>query len=97
MWFGGGLGWFEANMAGRRKKKPFYICSEVIDNITDDNSGCLGCGLKVVLGVLTDRLGQHNWNVSIVNIRCGICSDTSDFLQQGLVIPPRLVLAGSHG
>ena len=47
MWFDLGLGWFEANMAGRRKK-TFYICSEVIDNITDDNSGCLGCGFEVV-------------------------------------------------
>ena len=32
-------------MAGRRNKKRFYICSEVIDSITDANSGCLGCGL----------------------------------------------------
>ena len=34
-----------ANMAGRRNKKLFYICSEVIDSITDANSGCLGRGL----------------------------------------------------
>ena len=26
-------------------KKRFYICSEVIDSITDANSGCLGRGL----------------------------------------------------
>ena len=32
-------------MAGRRNKKRIYICSEVIDNITDANSGCLGRGL----------------------------------------------------
>ena len=50
-----------ANMAGRRNKKRFYICSEVIDSITDANSGCLGrglgwfrCGLIVVWGVSTD-------------------------------------------
>ena len=29
-----------ANMAGRRNKKHFYICSEVIDSITDANSRC---------------------------------------------------------
>ena len=34
-----------ANMAGRRNKKRFYICSEVIDSITDANSRCLGGGL----------------------------------------------------
>ena len=34
-----------ANMAGRRNKKRFYICSEVIDSITDANSKCLGGGL----------------------------------------------------
>ena len=34
-----------ANMAGRRNKKCFYICSEVIDSITDSNSRCLGGGL----------------------------------------------------
>ena len=34
-----------ANMAGRRNKKRFYICSVVIDSITDANSGCLGRGL----------------------------------------------------
>ena len=34
-----------ANMAGRRNKKRFYICSEVIDSITDANSICLGRGL----------------------------------------------------
>ena len=34
-----------ANMAGRRNKKCFYICSEVIDSITDANSRCLGGGL----------------------------------------------------
>ena len=39
-----------ANMDGRRNKKPFYICSEVIDSITDANSGRLGRGLEVVLG-----------------------------------------------
>ena len=47
-------------MAGRRNKKTcFYICYEVIDSITDANSGCLGrglgwfrCGLVVVLGGL---------------------------------------------
>ena len=31
-------------MAGRRNKKRFYIFSEVIDSITDANSGCLGRG-----------------------------------------------------
>ena len=35
-----------ANMAGRRNKKRFYICSEVIDSITDANSRCLGRGLR---------------------------------------------------
>ena len=34
-----------ANMAGRRNKKHFYICSEVIDSITDANSRCFGGGL----------------------------------------------------
>ena len=34
-----------ANMVGRRNKKCFYICSEVIDSITDSNSRCLGGGL----------------------------------------------------
>ena len=34
------------------KKKRFYICSEVIDSITDANSGRLGRGLEVVLGVV---------------------------------------------
>ena len=34
-----------ANIAGRRNKKRFYICSEVIDSITDENSRCLGRGL----------------------------------------------------
>ena len=33
-------------------KKRFYICSEVIDSITDANSGCLGRGLEVVWGVV---------------------------------------------
>ena len=28
-----------ANMAGRRNKKRLYICSEVLDSITDANSG----------------------------------------------------------
>ena len=37
---------------GRRNKKRFYICSEVIDNITGANSGCLGCGLDLVWGSL---------------------------------------------
>ena len=32
-------------MAGRRNTKRFYIYSEVIDNITDANYGCLGRGL----------------------------------------------------
>ena len=30
----------------RNKKTRFYICSEVIDSITDANSACLGCGLQ---------------------------------------------------
>ena len=34
-----------ANMAGRRNKKHFYICSEVVDSITDAISRCLGGGL----------------------------------------------------
>ena len=52
-------------MAGRRNKKRFYICSEVIDSITDANSGCLGRGLgslDVVCGglvVVWGGLGQH--------------------------------------
>ena len=37
---------------GRRNNKRFYICSEVIDSITDANSGRLGRGLEVVLGVV---------------------------------------------
>ena len=41
-----------ANMDGRRNKKRFNICSEVIDSITDVNSGRLGRGLEVVLGVV---------------------------------------------
>ena len=41
-----------ANMAGRRNKKRIYICSEVIDSITDANSRCLGGGLDVVCGGL---------------------------------------------
>ena len=31
---------FVIDSAGRRDKKGFYICSEVIDIITDANSGC---------------------------------------------------------
>ena len=34
-----------ANMAGGCNKKRLYICTEVIDSITDANSGCLGRGL----------------------------------------------------
>ena len=32
--------------------KNVYICSEVIDSITDANSGRLGRGLEVVLGMV---------------------------------------------
>ena len=34
-----------ANMAGRRNKKRFLICSEVIDSIRDANSRCSRRGL----------------------------------------------------
>ena len=63
-----------ANMAGRRNKKHFYICSEVIDSITDANSRCLGgglgwfrCGLPWFGGSLgwfgASMAGQRNKNV----------------------------------
>ena len=55
-----------ANMTGRRNKKRFYICSEVIDSITDANSGCLGrdfwwfrCGLR---WFGANMAGQRNKN-----------------------------------
>ena len=55
-----------ANMAGRRNKKRFYICSEVIDSITDANSRCWG-GSDVVCGGLgwfgASMAGQRNKNV----------------------------------
>ena len=50
-----------ANMAGRRNKKRFYICSEVIDSITDANSGCLGRGL----GWFRCGLGL-TWQVNVI-------------------------------
>ena len=46
-----------ANMAGQRNKKRFYICSEVIDSITDANSRCLGGGLQWFGASMT---GQRN-------------------------------------
>ena len=53
-------------MAGRRNKKRFYICSEVIDSITDANSGCLGRGLgwfRCDLGWFgANNAGQRNKN-----------------------------------
>ena len=59
-----------ANMAGRRNKKRLYICSEVIDSITDANSRCLGgglgwfrCGLRwfgVVFGLA--------WQVNVIKM-----------------------------
>ena len=56
-----------ANMAGRRNKKRFYICSEVIDSITDANSRCLGRGLGWFRYGLrwfgASMAGQRNKNV----------------------------------
>ena len=55
-----------ANMAGRRNKKHFYICSEVIDRITDANSRCLGgglgwfrCGLRWFGASMTGRRNKN--------------------------------------
>ena len=52
-------------MAGRRNKKRLNICSEVIDSITDANSGCLGRD-EVVFGGLgwfvANMASQRNKN-----------------------------------
>ena len=59
-----------ANMAGRRNKKRFNICSEVINSFTDANSECLGrglgwfrCGLLVVWGSL-----RLTWQVNVIKM-----------------------------
>ena len=59
-----------ANMSGRLNKKRFYICSEVIDSITDANSRFLGgglgwdrCGLRWFGGVL-----GLAWQVNVIKM-----------------------------
>ena len=57
-------------MAGRRHKKRFYICSEVIDSITDANSGCLGRGLgwfRCGLWWFDGGLGL-TWQVNVIKM-----------------------------
>ena len=59
-----------ANMAGRRNKKRFYICSEVIDSIADATFGCLGCGLgwfRIGLRWFGGGLGLI-WHVNVIKM-----------------------------
>ena len=59
-----------ANMAGRRNKKRFYICSEDIDSIADATFGCLGRGLgwfRCGLRWFGGGLGL-TWHVNVIKM-----------------------------